>query len=194
VTAAFYGNNRSNGMNKPNERPLARTVLTALFTALIAAGAYIAIPLGPVPLVMQNFFVILAALLLGPKGATSSVALYLILGALGLPIFAGGTGGFAHFFGPTGGYLLGYLPAAFLGSLMAAKGGRIRLFASAFITAAIVYLIGVPWLRQMTGMTLGRALAVGLYPFIIGDLLKAAAAAIIAQGLKNRIDEILHDV
>ncbi len=187
-------------MNQEKGNPLAKSVITALFAALISAGAYIAIPLGPVPFVLQNFFVILAALLLAPSGALISVTLYLLLGAIGLPVFAGGTGGFAHFFGPTGGYLLSYLPAVFLGSSAANAGRKLQgniargtvNTAAALICAGTVYLVGVPWLRKTTGMSWSAGLAAGFYPFIIGDLIKISVAVAIAVPLRERIDEILN--
>lgn len=174
------------------------TVLTALFAALISAGAYIVVPVGPVPIVLQNFFVILTALLLTPVHALSAVFLYLLLGALGLPVFAGGAGGFAHFFGPTGGYLLAYLPAVLLGSAVARtaaqrQSGRTRLLvraAAALLAAGTVYLAGVPWLKAVTGMNWNASLAAGLYPFIPGDLVKAAAAALLAGPLGERLEEL----
>jgi biotin transport system substrate-specific component len=187
-------------MNQEKSSPLAKSVISALFAALISAGAYIAIPLGPVPFVLQNFFVILTALLLGPAGALLSVSLYLLLGAIGLPVFAGGTGGFAHFFGPTGGYLLSYLPAALLGSLAANAGRKLRggiargavNTAAALICAGTVYLVGVPWLMKTTGMSRGAGLAAGFYPFIIGDLIKISVAVAVAVPLRERIDEMLY--
>ena len=107
-----------------NHNSIQALVYTSLFTALIAAGAYIAVPIGPVPLVMQNFFVLLAGLVLGPKMGTTAVLTYLVIGTLGIPVFAGGTGGPAHFLGPTGGYLLGYVPAVFITGLIANKSRR----------------------------------------------------------------------
>ena len=95
------------------------TVAAAGFTALISIGAYISIPIGPVPIVLQNFFVLLAGVMLPRRTAAASVAVYLFLGAVGLPVFSGGTGGFAHFIGPTGGYLIAYLPAAYCIALIA---------------------------------------------------------------------------
>ena len=106
--------------------PVYRTVLIALGAASTAVGAFIAIPLpfSPVPIVLQNFFILLIALVLGPRMGTASVALYLLVGALGLPVFAGGKGGFAHFFGPTGGYLAGFLLSAWITGVLAAGGSR----------------------------------------------------------------------
>ncbi len=106
--------------------PLHRTVLVALAAASVAVGAFIAIPLpfSPVPIVLQNFFILLMALVLGPRMGTASVALYLLIGALGLPVFAGGKGGFAHFYGPTGGYLVSFLLSAWITGVISAVGGR----------------------------------------------------------------------
>ena len=90
------------------------TAFASLFAALTAVGAYIAIPIGPVPIVLQNFFVYLTGLLLGSKWGATSVAVYLLAGICGLPVFAGGRGGIGHIIGPTGGYLIGFLPAVFV--------------------------------------------------------------------------------
>ena len=83
-------------------------VLASLLAALTAAGSYIQIPIGPVPIVLTNLFVLLSGLLLGSRWGVASVGVYLLVGAMGMPVFAGGKGGLAHFLGPTGGYLLGY--------------------------------------------------------------------------------------
>ncbi|MCP4718315.1 MAG: biotin transporter BioY, partial [Desulfobacteraceae bacterium] len=96
-------------MNNTNQ--LKMTVYTALFVALIAMGAFIAIPIGPVPIVLQNMFVLLAGIILGPVWGLACVGIYLLIGLAGLPVFAGGTSGIGKLFGPTGGYLIAYLPA-----------------------------------------------------------------------------------
>ncbi|MDR2182111.1 MAG: biotin transporter BioY, partial [Treponema sp.] len=117
-------------------RPLAALSLTALFAALIAAGAFISFPLpfSPVPVVLQNFFAVLSGLVLGPVRGSAAVALYLLAGALGLPVFAGAAGGIAHFAGPTGGFLAGYLLAGLAAGLIAGKprkrDSRLRLAAA----------------------------------------------------------------
>lgn len=90
------------------------SIYAALFASLMAAGAAIAIPIGPVPIVLQNLFVLLAGLLLGGKWGAASVGIYLLAGALGMPVFSGGTGGIGRFAGPTGGYLIGFLPAVYI--------------------------------------------------------------------------------
>jgi biotin transport system substrate-specific component len=161
-------------------------VFASLLAALMAAGAYIAIPIGPVPIVMQNMFVFLAGLLLGARWGLASVAVYLLAGACGLPVFAGGMGGIGRIVGPTGGYLVGYLPAVFLVGYISEKGaGQIVIDVLAMICGTIVlYACGVSWLKILTGMTWLKALSVGMYPFLIGDALKIAAAALIAKALR----------
>lgn len=169
---------------------LRMTVYASLLAALIAAGAYLAIPIGPVPIVLQNFFVFLAGLLLGPRWGLASVGVYLLAGALGLPVFAGGVGGIGRFAGPTGGYLLGFLPAVYVIGLISAKAGsRVVFDVIAMVCGGIiVYACGVTWLKVLTGMTLAKTLTVGMYPFIIGDALKIAAAIPIAKAIRPVIN------
>jgi len=161
-------------------------VYASLLAALIAAGAYLALPIGPVPIVLQNFFVFLSGLLLGPRWGAASVGVYLMAGALGLPVFAGGIGGIGRFAGPTGGYLLGYLPAVYvIGWISKKSKGRGALDVLAMVCGSIViYGCGVSWLKILSGMTLAKTLAVGMYPFILGDGLKIAAAVPIVKALR----------
>ena len=172
-------------MNQSNS--IRMMVYASLLAALTAAGAYIAIPIGPVPIVLQNFFVFLSGLLLGARWGLASVAVYLTAGALGLPVFAGGTGGIGRMLGPTGGYLIGYLPAVFLIGMIAEKT-RNRAWFDVIAMAVgdiMLYACGVTWLKILTGMPLAKALAVGLYPFIPGDILKFAAAVPVAKALRR---------
>ena len=169
-----------------SENTLRMMVYTSLFAALTAVGAFIAIPIGPVPIVLQNMFVYLAGLLLGGRWGLASVGVYLLAGALGLPVFAGGLGGIGRFAGPTGGYLIGYLPAVFLiGKIALRAHPRVAIDVLAMICGTLVlYACGVSWLKIVTGMPPEKALALGMYPFLIGDALKIAAAAAIARALR----------
>jgi biotin transport system substrate-specific component len=169
---------------------LKRMVYAALMAALTAAGAYIAIPVGPVPIVLQNLFVMLAGLLLGGRWGLTSVGVYLLAGAMGLPVFAGGTGGVGKFVGPTGGYLLGFAAAAYLVGVISERGrGRVAIDVLAMLAGTVVlYAFGVSWLKVVTGMSVSKAVAVGMVPFLIGDLLKIAAAIPIARALRPMID------
>ena len=161
-------------------------VYASLFAALTAVGAFLAIPIGPVPIVLQNMFVYLAGLLLGGRWGLASVGVYLLAGACGLPVFAGGLGGISRFIGPTGGYLIGYLPTVFLIGKMSKKANpRVVSDVLAMICGTLMlYACGVSWLKIVTGMSPAKALALGMYPFLIGDALKIAAAAAIAKSLR----------
>ena len=164
-------------------------VYTALMAAFIAIGAFVAIPVGPVPIVMQNLFVLLAGLLLGPRWGAASVGLYLLAGACGLPVFAGATGGLGRLVGPTGGYLFSYLPAVVLvGAVSDAGRGRLLIDLAGLAAASLViYAIGVPWLKWVTAMPWSKAIALGMIPFILGDSLKIAAALSIARAVRPLI-------
>ncbi len=172
--------------NMTDSNQLKMTVYTALFAAFICIGAFISIPIGPVPIVLQNMFVLLAAIILGPVWGLSCVAVYLLIGLVGLPVFAGGTSGIGKLFGPTGGYLLGYLPAVFVTAVISNALGKklISDIIAMVMGSLIVYAAGVPWLKVVTAMSLDKALAVGMYPFLIGDILKIIAAAFIARALR----------
>lgn len=170
------------------------TVLSSLFAALIAVGAYISILIGPVPIAMQNFFVLLTGLLLGPRWGAAAVGVYLLAGALGLPVFAGGTGGVGRFFGPTGGYLLAYLPAVFITGLVSQGKRKAALcdVAAMILASLVIYGLGVGWLKVATGMTWSKTLAVGMLPFLIGDALKIAAAVLLAKAVRPMIRRYAH--
>lgn len=183
-----------------NKIQIRRTVLTAVFTALIAAGSYAAVPVGPVPIVLTTLFVVLSGLLGGFRIGISSVLAYLTLGILGLPVFAGGAGGFAVIAGPRGGYLIGYLLAAASSGLIFRPGKKISktlliLMASSasLIAAVVIYIPGLFWLKLSLGLDLGKALQLGLLPFIPGDLIKTAAVIVLVVSLKERFVFFLKD-
>lgn len=165
------------------------SVYTALFVALISLGAFIAIPIGPVPIVLQNMFVLLAAVILGPGWGLACIGIYLLIGFAGLPVFAGGTSGIGKIFGPTGGYLIGYIPCVLVTGMISKSFGRSILpgIIAMTVGSCFVYAAGVPWLKAVTGMSFSKAFAVGMYPFLIGDIIKIIAAALIVKSLKQVI-------
>lgn len=160
--------------------PMRSIAAAALFSGLIAALALVAIPLGPVPLTGQSFGVMLAGSLLGPRLGALAVLGYLLLGLAGLPVFAGGQAGVAVLFGPTGGYLWGFAAgAAVIGLLADARRDRPAwqtLLGMALGGIGVVYALGVIQLGRFYGWPLMKALAVGVVPFLPGDLVKALAA------------------
>jgi biotin transport system substrate-specific component len=159
-----------------------RTTTAALLAALLAASVLVTIPIGTVPLTLQVFVVVLIALLVSPGWAALAVGAYLVLGAIGLPVFSGFRGGLAVVLGPTGGYLIGFLAGAVAGAWVrerARRRGSSRLAADAMAAATVVlvvYLFGWAQLAVVTRMGAFAASLAGVVPFIVPDALKAAAA------------------
>lgn len=164
---------------------LQKMVLSALMAALTAAGAYMVLPIGPVPIVLQSLFVLLSGLLLGSRWAAASMGVYLLAGVLGLPVFAGGGGGLAKLMGPTGGYLVGFPLAAFLIGLVAERSrGKLWLNLLGLVAGSLViYLCGVTWLKMVLGISVAKALVVGMFPFLPGDAAKIVAALALSRSL-----------
>ncbi len=153
-----------------------------LATALVAICAHIAIPLGftPVPVTMQTFAVLLLALLFGPGPAFACLTLYLMEGAVGLPVFSPhGPGGMAQLLGPTGGYLLSYPFAAALASVLYRRGRRSFLAAvvSTGFASIVILTAGATWLGLLTHLTFSVVLTQSVAPFLAGDAVKVLAAA-----------------
>ncbi len=171
------------------------TIYCALFTALIIIGGYISIPIpvGPVPIVLADFFVMITGLFLGYKYGLISTTLYLALGALGLPVFAGGGAGLAVLVGPTGGFLFGYLlVTASIGFITTKrKPGIVTNLIALVIGNVLLYLVGVPWLKVQMNLSWAAALAAGLTPFIIGIVIKIVAASALGRVLLPRFRETL---
>jgi biotin transport system substrate-specific component len=146
---------------------------------LIALLAQLEIPLQPVPITGQTFGVLLVGALLGSRLGAVTVLTYLAWGAIGLPVFAGGNSGLARLVGPTGGYLVGFLGAAFLVGRLSERGWDRRVLTTAvamLLGTILIYLPGIAWLSRFVGWD--RVLELGLAPFVIGDLLKVALAAL----------------
>ena len=171
-------------MITPRNRALLLT-RTAAFTGLIAVGAWISIPFFPVPLTFQTLFVLLAGAVMG-RYAVIPTSLYLLLGALNLPVFHNGTAGLGILLGPTGGYMMGFIPAALIvGLAYEQKRKSIRI--SGLIGGTVsIYAFGTAWLSFSAGLPLYEALIIGVIPFIPGDILKAYAAYLIADRLERR--------
>jgi len=149
---------------------------------IIALSAQIAIPLpfSPVPITGQTFSVLLTGALLGSKRGSLAVITYLAEGAIGFPVFAGGKAGILNFLGPTGGYLIGFIVAAFITGLLAERGWDRRVwttFLAMLFGNIAIYMSGLLWLFRFVGIE--KLLPLGFYPFIPGDVLKLTMAAIL---------------
>lgn len=165
--------------------------LTALMAALLCIAGPLSISVGPVPLSLASFAVYLAGAVLGKKRGTLAVLLYLLIGLVGVPVFSGFSGGIQKLAGVTGGYLLGYLPCAFLTGIGAERAdepgrGWLRPAMMAAGTAAL-YLIGTAWFMIQTGRLFGDALALCVLPFLPGDAAKIAAASVLTVPVRRAV-------
>lgn len=160
-------------------RDAALVVGAALLTA-ICAQISIPVPGDPVPITGQTFAVLLSGAALGANRGSLAMALYLALGLVGLPVYSDGSSGFEVVWGATGGYLVGFIVAAYVvGRLAEARLDRSPWKALPLFTlgSLIVFAIGVPWLAVAADLTAGKAIELGFVPFILGGIVKAAAAA-----------------
>jgi biotin transport system substrate-specific component len=174
---------------RPTSKPsglLYDAVAIIVCSLLVTLSAQIAfyLPFSPVPITAQTFAVLLAGALLGSKRGSLSLLAYLAQGAVGLPVFAGGVGGMAVLLGPRGGYLVGFVLAAYVIGLLVERGWDRRVATTALAMLAgnaVIYLFGLAWLAYFVGPA--QAAPLGLYPFIIGDILKLGlAAALLPSG------------
>ena len=171
-------------MSKMNIRQM---TLISLFAALTAVGAFISIPLYPVPLTLQTLFTLLAAMTLGSVMGASSQIIYVLLGVIGLPVFAGFKAGIGILFGPTGGFLFGFIISAYvIGKIIEVKKEKniFYYFLAGIMGTIILYIIGITQLSLVTGIGIKKAMTVGMLPFLPGDILKIIAASFIASKLK----------
>ncbi len=169
----------------------------AMFTALMCVLAYLFfhLPISPVAISAQTFGVMLVGLVLEPNLAALSQAIYILLGALGLPVFAGGASGIGILIGPRGGYLWGFIVGAYATATViqkAEKTGKpipllMLAFASLIGGVIIVYAIGVLQLAIVAELPFRTAFAVGVLPFIPGDLAKVITASLIARRLRSAL-------
>jgi biotin transport system substrate-specific component len=153
--------------------------------ALTAALAQVAVPLWPVPVTGQTLAVLLVGASLGAVRSALSMIVYAVAGAVGLPVFADHAAGASVLVGPTGGYILGFVLAAALTGALAQRRWERRLLGGmvAFVAgSAVVFLVGLPWLKVSLGLTWDQTLQSGLYPFIVGGVLKAVIAALALRG------------
>ena len=177
-------------------RTSSRLIGLSCFIILTALGAYVRIPLPftPVPVTLQTFFVLLSGAVLGRKWAAASQAGYLFLGALGLPIFTGAGSGIAFLFGPTGGYLIGFVLSGWIvGGMTQGENHQttIRTILAMIIgSLAGIYLFGLVGLSLFLRCNLSQALALGFFPFILGDAIKIICAAFIFSKIKKRCGEV----
>ena len=175
--------------------------MTAVFAAVLCVTAPFSIPVGPIPLSLATFVIYLASATLGWKYGTLSVAIYILIGAVGVPVFSGFQGGFHRIVGVTGGYIIGYIPLAIatgiaadrlaaLSPNSAIKKNKISqaaiLAAGMIVGTLLLYTIGTAWFMFQTNNTLTASLALCVIPFLPGDAIKIFGACLIAPKMRVR--------
>lgn len=171
-------------------------VIVSLFTSLTAIGAFLSIPIGEVSITLQSMFSLLSGLLLGPKLGCISQGLYVLLGLIGIRIFANFSGGPQHIFKPSFGFLIGFIFASYVVGKLTYKRQSLsfkRIFLSTLFGTFIIYLCGVPYMYFVLNHIMGKGmdfltvLKIGCLIFIPGELIKAVVASFVAHKLANRI-------
>lgn len=164
-------------------------VFTAMFAALIAVCSLISIPVGAVPVTLQTFAVCLSAAMLGWKRGMLSVLIYILLGAVGVPVFAGMKGGVGVLAGPTGGYIVGFLLTALIIGFAAQRWDRKALPLTLAMALGVLacYAVGTLWFTISTGTNIYDAMLMCVVPFLLPDGAKIAAAVL----LSNRLSKVV---
>ena len=162
--------------------------LVAMFTSLTAIGAFISIPLGPVPITLQSLFVILSGLILGPKLGALSQIVYILLGLVGAPIFSGFTGGPQSLMTPSFGFVIGFVFAAYVVGKIAHLDSSLspkRVWIGSFLGSVVIYLFGLPYMYYMLNIIMGNGFSflnimqMGCFLFLPGDIAKFIISSLI---------------
>ena len=155
----------------------------------IAGPLSLALPFSPVPISLTNLAIYFSVYILGMRRGTISYLVYLLLGLVGLPVFSAFTSGPAKLFGPTGGYLIGFIFMALIcGYCIDRWNGQIIMSLVGMAAGtAVTYIFGTVWLAYQADLSFGKALAVGVYPFIAGDIAKMALTLLVAPQVRVRV-------
>jgi biotin transport system substrate-specific component len=164
-------------------------IVAALFAAIIAVAAQIMINIPPVPFTLMTIAVMLTATILGAKYGTLAVTVYVLMGGIGIPVFAGMKGGFGIILGPTGGYLVAIIPAAlFVGwYLDTFQYSKIQAIIANILAVFIILVLGSVWLKVAAELPWGAAFKGGMLPFVLPDLGKSVVAALIGIIIRTRL-------
>ena len=164
--------------------------VTALMTAVTCILAPLSIPIGPVPISFTNLAIYLSLYLLGWKRGTISYLVYLLIGLVGIPVFSGFTSGPGKLFGPTGGYLIGFIPLALIAGYFINHfhNKKVLSFLGMILGTAVCYALGTTWLAIQAHMGFQAALMAGVVPFLPGDFIKMILALLIAPQIRKQLD------
>ena len=169
--------------------PVRQLCSIALMSAVMCLLGPLSIPIGPVPISAMTFIIYLTLYVLGMKMATISCMVYLLLGFVGVPVFAGYTGGAAKLLGPTGGYLVGYIFLTLVGGFIMEKLSfkRIWCIAGTIVGTAVLYVFGTIWFVILMKCEVAYALSSCVVPFLIGDSAKIILAELAGQEIRKRL-------
>lgn len=180
-----------NVKERPMKLSIYKIAIIGVMTAIICIMAPFSIPLPftVVPISLTNLAIYFTVFVLGWKMGTISYLIYLLIGLIGVPVFSGFTSGFSKLAGPTGGYLIGFIFLVIISGWFIEKfPNKIPMYIIGMLLGNIVtYLFGTIWLANLTGNTFKQALAIGVLPFLLGDLLKIIAAVLIGTVLRKQI-------
>ncbi len=183
--------NQSNATVNKSQRISTRDlVLTGMFAAILCVMAQITIPIQPIPFSLSIFAVFLIGAILQPRYAFLAALVYLLLGAFGVPVFAGLKGGLTHLTGPTGGYLMAYPLMTLVTSLIHQFGKKYRIISLSIgmtISLFLCYLIGTLWFTHITGKTLYVALTLCVFPFVPFDIVKIILAVSVSLLIRKAL-------
>lgn len=174
---------------KDKKQTASHLTVTALMAAVMCILGPMSVPIGAIPISLTNLVVCLAAWMLGPRLGAASVAVYLMLGAVGLPVFSGYGGGLAKLLGPTGGYLIGFVAQAAIGGWVVERSHGRPVWSSLGMIAgiAVSYAFGTAWFIVQMGCTLPYALGVCVLPFIPFDLVKVVLSSAVGSPIRARL-------
>ncbi|MCI8484410.1 MAG: biotin transporter BioY [Lachnospiraceae bacterium] len=163
--------------------------IIGVMTAATCILAPFSIPIGPVPISLTNLVIYFALYLLGTKDAVISYLVYLLIGLVGVPVFSGFTSGPEKLFGPTGGYLIGFIPMAIIAGIFIDKftSKRLLCLAGMILGTLVCYLCGTAWLAFQANLGFKAALFAGVIPFLPGDLIKMILAMVMGPQIRNQL-------
>ena len=172
------------------DRKIYYLTMTALMAAITCVLSPVALPVGPIPVTLCTLVIYLSQYLLGWKRGTMSCLVYLLLGIMGAPVFAGFAGGFGKLLGPTGGYIAGYLAVAVVTGLAVEKfRSRWVHLLGMVLGTALCYLLGTAWYCLVTDSGVVSAMVLCVFPFIPGDLVKIAVAMTFGPMIRSRLEQ-----
>lgn len=181
----------NNTATKTNSKfTIQQIAMIAVMTAVTCVLAPLSVPIGPVPISLTNLVIYFSLFILGTKKGTISYLIYLLIGLVGIPVFSGFTSGPGKLFGPTGGYLIGFIPLALIAGYFINHfhNKKALSFLGMILGTAVCYALGTTWLAIQAHMGFQASLMAGVVPFLPGDFIKMILALLIAPQIRKQLD------